>query len=103
MRMQNYIKKRNEIFNLSEIVYCPPIKPKRSTILLRKFFKTKKTCRKLFISTIVSNPKDLRYYAKVKFLEFEEYGLIDTGANISCVGSDLASFDFSKFLGYTKC
>ncbi|XP_037824418.1 uncharacterized protein LOC119612660 [Lucilia sericata] len=102
-RLQLYMQKRNEIFNLSEITECKPSKSKRSTVRLRKYYKMRKTCRKLLISAIVSNPKDLRYYAKVKFLNFDEYGLLDTGANISCLGSDLAEIDFSKFPCYTKC
>lgn len=60
-------------------------------------------CRKLLISTIVSNPTDRRYYARVRFLNFEEFGLLDTGANISCIGSDLALNDFSKFPKFFKC
>lgn len=51
----------------------------------------------------MSNPKDLRYCAKVRFLNFNKYGLLDTEANISCMGADLAAFDFSGFPGYTKC
>lgn len=37
---------------------------------------------------------DMRYYAKVSFLDFEEYGLLDTGANISCIGGKLAKMTF---------
>lgn len=65
-------------------------KIKRSTARLRKFYRNKKLCRKLLVSCIVSNHTDLRYYAKVKFLDFEELGLLDTGASISCIGSELA-------------
>lgn len=77
-------------------------KPKRSTLRLRKFFKMKKLCSKFLVSTIVSNPKDFRYYAKVSFLDVEEYGLIDTGANVSCIGSELASKDYDKFPNFHK-
>ncbi|XP_046803805.1 uncharacterized protein LOC124419228 [Lucilia cuprina] len=45
----------------------------------------------------------MRYYAKVSFLEFEEYGLLDTGANISCIGAELAKYNFSKFLNFNRC
>lgn len=71
-------------------------KPKRSTIRLRKYFKSRKIVSKYVISAIFNNESDKRLYAKIKFLEFEEYGLLDTGANVCCLGSDLATFDFSK-------
>lgn len=92
-----YCKKRNEMFNEMSICTRAYKKPKRSTVRYRNFFKIRKKCRKLLVSTIISNPKDMRYYAKVSFLDFEEYGLLDTGANVSCLGSDLALQDFSKF------
>lgn len=36
-------------------------------------------------------------------MKFVEYGLLDTGANISCLGADLALTNFSNFPNYTKC
>ncbi|XP_037827126.1 uncharacterized protein LOC119615120, partial [Lucilia sericata] len=102
-RLEIYLQKRNEIFNVSSICVNPKVKTKRSTARLRKFYKIRKICRKFLVSTIVSNPKDKRYYAKVNFLNFNEFGLLDTGANISCVGSDLALTDFSKFPNFVKC
>lgn len=60
-------------------------------------------CSKIQISTIFSNPHDKRYYAKVNFLDCHEYGLLDTGANISCIGGDLALRDFSKFPQFVGC
>lgn len=45
----------------------------------------------------------MRYYANVSFLGFNEFGLVDTGANISCVGSNLATYDFSAFPNFRKC
>lgn len=97
-RWEIYIRKRNEIFNVSSI--CHLSRPKRSTVRLRNFFKVRKLCRNIRVSTIVSNPKDMRYYAKVSFLDFEEYGLLDTGANISCIGGNLAQKDFSKYSNF---
>ncbi|XP_017478435.1 PREDICTED: uncharacterized protein K02A2.6-like [Rhagoletis zephyria] len=38
----------------------------------------------------------MRSYAEVSFLTYKELGLLDTGANISCIGSSLATEDFSK-------
>lgn len=45
----------------------------------------------------------MRYYAQVTFLNIREYGLLDTGANISCIGGELALNDFSKFSNISKC
>lgn len=39
----------------------------------------------------------MRYYAKISFLGFDEYGLLDTGANLSCIGGSLARHDFAKY------
>lgn len=54
-------------------------------------------CSKYVISSIVNDPQDQRLYAKVYFLDFVERGLLDTGANVSCLGSDLARHDFSSY------
>lgn len=99
-RLERYIQKRNEIFNVDYVDFQFNHKPKRSTLRFRNYFKLKKLSRKFLISAIIANPKDKRFYAKISFLNFTEYGLIDTGANISCLGSDLA---LSKFPNYTKC
>lgn len=102
-RCELYYQKRDEIFNVSEVSTCTQRKTKRSTLRMRNFYKIKGMCRRLLISTIISNPTDMRYYAKVKFLNFIEYGLLDTGANISCIGAELAKHDFSKYDTFTKC
>lgn len=93
-RWEIYKQKRDEIFNMNVISQIKS--PKRSTTRLRRYFRLRKICGKIQISTIVSNPQDKRFYAKVSFLDFEEFGLLDTGANISCIGSELAQFQFSK-------
>ena len=102
-RMEIYLEKRNKIFNISSLNVGDKVKPKRSTLRLRKFHKMKKLCNRFLVSTIISNPKDMRYYAKIAFLEFIEYGLLDTGANISCIGADLAKTNFSRFSNFVKC
>lgn len=102
-RLELYFQKRDEIFNVSAMHHKFIVTPKRSTLRMRKFFKLKKLCRNLIVSTIISNPKDRRLYAKVNFLHFSEYGLLDTGANISCVGAELALNDFSKYPTFSKC
>lgn len=102
IRWQLYHKKRDEIFNKSDIFSTPVKKPKRSTKRYRTYFKIKKLCSKLLVSTIVANPKEIRYNAKVPFWNFNELGLIDTGANISCIDSDLALTDFTTFSDFNK-
>lgn len=57
----------------------------------------------MLISAIVTNPNDSRYYAKVSFLGFDEFGLLATGASISCIGSDLATENFQKFRNFSRC
>ncbi|XP_065369018.1 uncharacterized protein LOC135961445 [Calliphora vicina] len=102
-RLQNYIRKRNEIFQNTSVTSIVKPKPKRSTIRLRSHFRMRKMCSKFLISTIINNPTDKRFYAKVNFLSFTEYGLMDTGANICCIGSDLAKTNFTSFPNYYKC
>lgn len=101
-RWESYIRKRNEIFNVSSISSTSK-SPKCSTKRLRQFYKRRKICHQILVSSIISNPKDMRYYAKVSFLDFDELGLLDTGANVSCVGGELACTDFSKYSNFNKC
>lgn len=95
-RYRDYIAKREQIFTVDAVTN--PIKkiPKRSTIRLREYYKRLKINSKYIISSIINNTRDKRFYAKVMFLDFCECGLLDTGANISCIGSSLATYDFSQ-------
>lgn len=95
-RFERYMARRNEIFLLSDVPYEVVKRPKRSTRRLRRYYKLRKYNAKYIVSSIINNPSDRRYYAKVNFLNFCEYGLLDTGANISCIGASLADADFSK-------
>lgn len=97
VRWAEYIAKRNEIFDVSSLSIKFIKKSKRSTIRMRKFFKMKKECSKYILSSIINDPQDQRYYAQISFLNITEYGLLDSGANVSCIGSQLALSDFSKF------
>lgn len=90
--------KRKAIFDVSTLSVSPPIKkPKQSTIRLRRYYNDRKFTSQFVISSITTNSSDNRYYASVKFLTFTELGLLDTGANVSCIGADLARIDFSGF------
>lgn len=95
-RLSEYIRKRQEIFEIAALSYNV-FKPTRSTLRLRLYYKRRKVTSKYLISSISCNSTDKRLYAKVSFLNFEEHGLLDTGANVTCIGSDLALHNFSKF------
>ena len=71
--------------------------PKRSTKRIRNFWKSIRHTKRLLVSAIVNRQTDGRFYADVSFLSFNEQGLLDTGANISCVGSTLATEDWTRF------
>lgn len=58
--------------------------------------------KRILVSAVVSNPNVKRYYAKVSFLNFQEFGLLDTGASVSCIGSDLALLNFENYPNFTK-
>lgn len=96
-RWAEYLQKRNAIFEISDISTYPVKRSKRSTIRLRRYYRQRKICSKYLISSIVNDPQDQRLYAKVSFLNFVERGLLDTGANVSCLGGDLALYDFSSY------
>lgn len=77
-------------------------KQKRSTLRLKNYYRNRKFTSKLILSSIISNNSDKRYYACVTFLTFKELGLLDTGANVSCIGSDLAKQNFTKYKEFFK-
>lgn len=96
-RWADYLARRDLIFNVDSAYSQPIRKPKRSTIRLRRFHRQRRFSSKYRISSIVNDPQDQRLYAKVEFLDFVELGLLDTGANVTCIGSDLALADFSRY------
>ena len=98
-----YMKRRNEIFNNIGAFNINKRKPRRSTRRIREYYTKRKFCRKFLASAIVINIKDQRFYAKVSFLKYCEFGLLDTGANISCIGSELAAHDCSRLKNFIKC
>lgn len=100
-RYQNYIQTRNRIFSVSDLSIQKSKRPKRSSRRLRRYYRMRKIASKYVISTIVNSPSDKRFYAKVSFLNITEYGLLDSGANISCIGSDLASQNFALYPQFT--
>ena len=65
LRCDYYMKKRNEIFNSIGALNKNKGKPKRSTRRIREYYAKRRFCRKYLVSTIVTNTKDQRFYAKV--------------------------------------
>lgn len=102
VKLEEYLSKRDKIFNIDSFTVGPLKPPKRSTLRLRNYFKLRKQSSKFIISSLIKSPQDKRYYAKVGFLSFIEYGLLDTGANVTCIGSDLAKYDFSKLSAFSS-
>ncbi|XP_067614213.1 uncharacterized protein PIP4K isoform X3 [Eurosta solidaginis] len=100
-RIRNYIEARNRIFQDRSEPNKSSIKTKRSTLRLRRFWKAIKDRKKVLISSIL-NEEDARYYAKVKLLDREMFGLLNTGANISCIGSSLAKEDLLNLSEFRK-
>lgn len=92
-RLKNYLEIKNRIFS-------QPIPVNNRVRRLKTYYAKIKENNKHIISTIFNNNQDLRSYAEVSFLDFTELGLLDTGANISCIGSTLAAKDFSALVQY---
>lgn len=95
-RWEQYQANKKAIFETADLSVVPKKTIKRSTLRFRQYFRQRKFTSKFHLSTIINNATDRRYYASVKFLSFSELGLLDTGANISCIGSELANMDFSS-------
>lgn len=86
-RLAHYERVRSRIFgDISSI--CRKVK--RSTLRMRNFWFIVRKLRRLLISAIVNDQADGGLYAAVTFLDQTEIGLLDTGANISCIGAVLA-------------
>lgn len=93
-RLRNYNDVRRRIFSDNSS------KPSKHILRLKNYYAEVKRNRSLQLSSIFNCENDLRSYAEVSFLEFTELGLLDTGANISCIGADLALLDFSSYPQY---
>lgn len=101
-RLKEYISARFRIFNDKLLDKKTVRRYNRNTVRMRKFYNKIKHNQRLIVSSIISSEVDGRIYAEVEFLDKSELGLLDTGANISCIGKDLALEDFSKHAGFRK-
>ncbi|XP_037899719.1 uncharacterized protein K02A2.6-like [Glossina fuscipes] len=57
---------------------------------MKKYWRSLKQLKFKLLSSIISNPTDIRPYARVTVFDEQVDGLLDTGASISCVGNALA-------------
>lgn len=86
VRLSEYNSKRNEIFNEP----IPSLRQKRSAERIRTFWNSVNHTRRGLLSTIFDKPNDVRPYAEVKIFDRNMVGLLDTGASVSCLGSETA-------------
>lgn len=96
-RLDNYNKVRARIFGSIQS-NCP----KRSTQRMRKFWRTVRHTKRILVSSIINKENDSRFYAKISFLGRTAEGLLDTGANVSCVGSTLAAEQWEQVPEFKK-
>lgn len=82
-KLLRYHEARDRIFNPQ---------PSSKIVKLRQSSKEKKVFRKLISSSIVNEFADDRAYAKVEINGQSILGLVDTGANITCLGRDAFEF-----------
>lgn len=86
IRLKEYNAKRAEIFNES----TPTMKQKRSLERIRNFWQNVNRSRRGLLSTVYEKQTDFRPYADVQLFGKKISGLLDTGASISCLGSQAA-------------
>lgn len=82
IRLENYIKKRAEIFKNENVHQT------NKTTKIRDRYQKRKQERKEINSTIISDENDIRPYLDVTINGVKLKGLMDSGASISCLGDD---------------
>lgn len=92
-RLKNYYQVRGRIFNNKN-------KPSRSSLRIREFWRNVRCLKKTFSVSILDRPGDIRPYAEVQLLGKNMIGLLDTGASISCLGSQAASDFLTSMVPY---
>lgn len=90
-RQLAYYQKRNEIFNNPNYNFSKNL---RNIPKIRYKSKLKKTLYKAIDSTMLQDSEDDRVFLSVKIGNEFVNGLVDSGANITCLGND--SLDFIK-------
>ena len=87
-KLINYEKKKNEIFNDN---YNRGVRDK---------FKDKKNMYKAIVESLFDKPSDCRIFLEIKIENQDIVGMLDTGANITCLGYD--GLEFLSKIGKDK-
>lgn len=95
IRLENYRNVRKKIFNEEPRI-------SRSTKRIQQFWKKVKKFKKDFAISVLGRPGDVRPYAEVVLLGKNVIGLLDTGASVSCLGSQAALEFLSSNIPYKK-
>lgn len=92
-RLRLYNIKRDEIFNES-LSICSDVKPTVTFKIygVRQRFKARKTYLKNMSSTQFDKCEDTRRFATVYICDSPINGLLDSGANITCLGNNAMNF-----------
>lgn len=100
IRLAEYKQARERIF--STAIYAPA-KP-RSAKRMHDYWQRHKFLKRYVISPIVYDASDIRPYANIEIFGKNYLGLLDSGANKSCIGSELARSILDNEVGvYKKC
>lgn len=83
VRIREYNQARDRIFN-----DCG--KKRKSALRMKTFWGRVKIFNRKLVSSILNRPSDVRPYAEVTLFGKRMLGLLDTGASITCIGSDAA-------------
>lgn len=83
VRLKEYNIVRNRIFNEDK-------KTTRSSSRMREFWGKVRNFKRKCICSVLDRPSDVRPYAEVILFGKKLLGLLDTGASLSCIGSDVA-------------
>lgn len=71
----------------------------RSSKRIKEFWKNVRKCKLgvAYLSSLIERPKDPRPFLPIRLLNRTVYGLLDSGAAISCVGGQLACEVLDKY------
>lgn len=75
LRLEHYLKRRTELFNVNSIRSVKS----RSSARIREFWKRKRQLRKYMISAIVNKKHDIRPFTNVDMLGESVLALLDSG------------------------
>lgn len=86
MRLREYQKRRDEIFKANKLV----VAPSRSSRRMREFWIRKRSLSRFVVSSITNKENDIRPFTQIEFWGQHYLALLDSGANKSVIGGNLA-------------